>query len=68
VARAARMPRLVVVRAIGLAVLVSIAAAWGLIYHYAYSPAPMLVPAPPAAVPTYDADAGELPVPDLADP
>jgi hypothetical protein len=27
----------------------------------------MLVPAPPAAVPTYDADAGERPVPDLAE-
>jgi hypothetical protein len=41
-------------------------AVWGLIRHYNYTPPPMRVPVAPAEAPTYDVDAGELPVPDWA--
>jgi hypothetical protein len=41
-----------------------VAAVYGVVRHYTTSPAPMLVPVPPSTVPTYDADAGEWPVPE----
>jgi hypothetical protein len=37
--------------------------AWAIHRHASYKPRPMLVPAPRPA-PTYDADAGETPVPE----
>jgi hypothetical protein len=39
-------------------------AAWGLIRHYTHTLPPLRVPVIPAPAPTYDADAGEMPVPD----
>jgi hypothetical protein len=53
-------------RVILLAVLVAIAAGWAAVRHYA-KPAPMLNPAAPKTAPTYDADAGEVPVPDWSE-
>jgi hypothetical protein len=38
---------------------------WALVRHYTFVPKPMLVPASPSAAPTYDADAGETPVPEI---
>jgi hypothetical protein len=56
------------VRALVLAVLVIAAAAWALFHHSSFVPPPMLVPAPPKAAPTYDIEAGELPVPETIAP
>jgi len=36
---------------------------WALVRHYTHALPPLRVPVP-AATPTYDADAGEIPVPD----
>ncbi len=55
------------VRAIALAGVVSVAAAWAVVRHYAERHAPMLVPTPKSA-PTYDMDAGEVPVPEWLEP
>jgi hypothetical protein len=41
-----------------------LAAVYGLVRHYTVPPPPLFVPAPPKAAPTYDADAGEWPVPE----
>jgi hypothetical protein len=49
-------------RLILFAALAIAGAAWGLRRHMTAVPAPMRVPAP---APTYDADGGEIPVPDL---
>ncbi|MBV9946103.1 MAG: hypothetical protein JOZ69_04560 [Myxococcales bacterium] len=46
------------------AALVIGASTWALVRHYAWRSPPMLVPASPAPAPTYDADAGEFPVPE----
>jgi hypothetical protein len=51
-----------------LALLAIGAAAWGLVRHYTHVPAPMRVPVSPtvpSGAPTYDPEAGELPVPEL---
>ncbi|MDP9033637.1 MAG: hypothetical protein M3O50_02435 [Myxococcota bacterium] len=55
------VPRIVV-----LAVLAVVAAAWGLVNHVVQGRAPpaMLV-APPRSAAAYDADAGEIPVPEM---
>jgi hypothetical protein len=57
-------------RLVAFALLAAIAAAWALARHYGTRMPPMLVPgtATPASAPapTYDADAGEIPVPELA--
>jgi hypothetical protein len=46
--------------------LVAIAGAAGaLVRHYTHEVPPLRVPVTPRAAPTYDADAGELPVPDF---
>ena len=39
-------------------------AAWALVRHYTHTLPPLRVPVVPAPAPTYDADAGEIPVPD----
>ena len=53
-----------------LALAAIAAAAWGLVRHYTVVLPPMHVPVPASAgaapAPTYDADAGELPVPEWA--
>jgi len=40
-------------------------AAWALDRHYTHALPAMRVPSTPRAAPTYDADAGEFPVPDI---
>jgi hypothetical protein len=55
----------VALRVAALALLAIGAAAWGLVRHYTLVPPPMHVPVSPAAAPTYDPEAGELPAPDL---
>ncbi|HLK37834.1 MAG TPA: hypothetical protein VKU41_13830 [Polyangiaceae bacterium] len=56
-----------VVRALILGSIGIAGATWALVRHYTRTPAPMLVPVPSAA-PTYDADAGEMPVPEVLGP
>jgi hypothetical protein len=42
------------------------AAVYGLVRHYGTPPPPpMLAPMTPSTAPTYDADAGEMPVPEM---
>jgi hypothetical protein len=53
-----------VVRTFLFGVLAIAGAAWALVRHHGLTPPPMLVPVPPRTAPTYDADAGEIPVPD----
>jgi hypothetical protein len=53
------------VRLLLLATLAAIGAAWGVARHYTAELPPMHVPAQASDAPTYDADAGELPAPDL---
>jgi len=60
-----RIPPLSVVRFFLLAALGIVGATWALVRHYTHPLPPMRVPVPPAAAPTYDPDAGEIPVPEL---
>ena len=53
------------VRTLFFAGVAIVGAAWALHRHYTHVPAPMLVPAAPRPAPTYDADAGEMPVPEV---
>jgi hypothetical protein len=55
-------------RALLFGALAIAGAAWALARHYTHPLPPMRVPRPPAAAPTYDADAGEIPVPELLEP
>ncbi len=48
--------------------MVVAAAGWALVRHYSLIPPPMRVPVHPAAAPTYDIEAGELPVPETLEP
>ncbi len=61
----ARLPLGTIVRFLLLAVLAIGGATWALVRHRTYVPQPMEVPVAPAPAPTFDADAGELPVPPL---
>ena len=63
--RGRRLPLGTVVRVVLLAALGALGAAWGLAHHYTSDLPPMRVPVQPSSAPTYDADGGELPVPDL---
>jgi hypothetical protein len=59
------------VRAIAVALLVVFAAGWAAVRHFTQKPPPMLVPVGPGGVtpePTYDIEAGELPVPETLEP
>jgi hypothetical protein len=56
------------VRTILVAVLAIGGAAWALVRHYTQTPPPLRVPVAPREAPTFDADAGEVPVPDLVAP
>jgi len=58
------VPRGLLVRALLFGLLAILGAAWALHRHYTVTPPPMLVPVTPRAAPAYDADAGEIPVPD----
>jgi hypothetical protein len=52
-------------RVVGLAIAGILAAAWALANHSTAHMPPMSVPVAPKPAPTYDADAGETPVPDF---
>ena len=60
-----RLPPVPVVRIVLLAIVSAVAAGWALAHHYSVHFMPMEVPATPRAAPTFDADAGELPVPEV---
>lgn len=60
------MPPSSLVRVIVLALLVALAASWAVVRHYAMAPRPLYSPVPTGA-PTYNEDAGELPVPEITD-
>jgi hypothetical protein len=64
---APRVSTSAVARSIALAVFVIFAAGWAVARHFMIEPAPMLRPAPTSA-PTYDIEAGELPVPETFEP
>jgi len=42
-------------------------AAWALVRHYTHTLPPLRVPVAPVAAPTYDVDAGEVPVPETVE-
>jgi hypothetical protein len=50
-------------RVLLLAAFVAMATGWAVLRHYA-KPSSMLNPAAPRTAPTYDEDAGEMPVPE----
>lgn len=52
------------VRTMLFGILAIAGAAWALVRHYTHTLPPLRVPFVPASAPTYDADAGEMPVPD----
>lgn len=60
-----KLPPATVVRFFVLALVGVAAAVWGIVHHYTTQLPPMRVPPAPSAAPTYDADAGELPAPEL---
>ncbi len=62
--RAARMPAGPILRLLFFAILAIAGAAWALLRHRGRVEPPMIVPAP---APTFDADAGEVPVPELVE-
>jgi hypothetical protein len=61
---ASRLPVGTVIRVVLFAALAIGGAMWGLHRHMTQTPAPLRVPVP-APAPTFDADAGELPVPEV---
>lgn len=61
----ASLPSALLVRVLVFGLVAIAGAAWALHRHWTYVPPPMLVPTPPRTAPTYDPDAGELPVPEL---
>jgi hypothetical protein len=65
---ATRAPPALLLRALFFGVLAIAGAAWALVRHCSYVPPPLRVPVTPREVPTYDADAGEVPVPDWLEP
>jgi hypothetical protein len=56
------------VRTILLGALVVVLAAWALVRNYSRALPPTRIPTPPTAVPTYDMDAEEIPVPETIEP
>jgi hypothetical protein len=64
---AASLPFGLRVRTLLIGLLAIAGATWALARHYTHAPEPMRVPVP-ATAPTYDTDAGEMPVPDLTGP
>jgi hypothetical protein len=55
-------------RTLLVAVLAIVGATWALVRHYTQTLPPLRVPVAPREAPTFDADAGEVPVPDLFAP
>jgi hypothetical protein len=66
--RASRYSTTGALRTVFFGVLAIAGAAWALARHYTHTLPPLRVPFVPAAAPTYDADAGETPVPDTLAP
>jgi hypothetical protein len=62
--RASRHSSALVLRTALFGLLAISGAAWALVRHYTHTLPPLRVPVVPAAAPTYDPDAGEMPVPD----
>lgn len=62
-----RMPLSLVLRTVLFGLVAIGGALWALHRHYTHTPPPLRVPVP-AEAPTYDADAGEIPVPDFGAP
>lgn len=60
-----RWPPVQIVRVVLLAVLGAFAAGWAIAYHYSARLPPMRKPVASAPAPTYDPDAGEVPVPEI---
>jgi hypothetical protein len=63
--RASRPSSAAALRTVLFGLLAIAGAAWALVRHYTHTLPPLRVPVVPAATPTYDADAGEMPVPDV---
>jgi hypothetical protein len=63
--RLPRAPSALLVRSFFLGLAAIGGAAWGLVRHYTHEPPPLVVPFHPRPSATYDADAGEIPVPDF---
>jgi hypothetical protein len=61
--RAPPVPRVLLVRTVLVGLLAIAGAAWALARHYTHALPSLLTPVPTTA-PTYDADAGEFPVPE----
>lgn len=55
-------------RTLLVGLLAILGAAWALVRHYTHTLPPLRVPLAPREAPTFDADAGELPVPDMVAP
>jgi hypothetical protein len=55
-------------RTVLVGVLAIFGAAWALLRHYTQTLPPLREPVSPREAPTFDADAGEVPVPDLLVP
>jgi hypothetical protein len=64
-AQPSRVPFGLLARTLLFGLLAIAGAIWGLVRYYTHTPPPLRVPVAPA--PTYDADAGETPVPDWAE-
>ena len=60
-----RAPPWLLVRAFLMGLVAILGAAWALERHYTHQLPPMRVPRTAAPAPTYDADAGEIPVPEI---
>jgi len=52
-------------RVLVLALAGAVLAAWALLRHYTRELPPVRVPVTPSTAPTYDPDAGEMPVPEI---
>jgi hypothetical protein len=65
---AARVPSGLLLRTLLVGLLAIFGAAWALARHYTQTLPTMRVPVAPREAPTFDADAGEFPVPDIASP
>jgi hypothetical protein len=66
--RGAPVPSGLLLRTVVVGLLAIAGAAWGLVRHYTHTLPPLRVPVAPREAPTFDADAGEIPVPEWAAP
>jgi hypothetical protein len=64
VLRGAPIPHGLLLRMMLLGILAIGGAIWALVRHYTHELPPLRVPVVPREAPTFDADAGEIPVPE----